>query len=106
MKNPIPQRSVEYNDNRLSLYSAQKGKCAITKEQLLPSEIHCHHKTPLANGGTDAYKNLIIVHVGIHTLIHAKLSETCRHYKEKFNLNEKQLERVNELRLLAGNEPI
>ena len=30
MRNPVPYRSVEYNDNRLSLYSAQNGKCYVS----------------------------------------------------------------------------
>ena len=30
MRNPIPYRSAAYNDNRISLYCAQFGKCAIT----------------------------------------------------------------------------
>jgi group II intron reverse transcriptase/maturase len=44
MDNPIENRSIEYNDNRLSLYVAQKGKCFITGKLLAIDEIHCHHK--------------------------------------------------------------
>ena len=40
MKNPITSATVEYNDNRISLYVAQQGKCAITKKQLSLEEIH------------------------------------------------------------------
>ena len=29
MKNFIPNRSIEYNDNRISKFIAQYGKCAI-----------------------------------------------------------------------------
>lgn len=46
-ENPITNRSIEYNDNRLSLFSAQRGKCAITGYEFLAiEEVHCHHKTP------------------------------------------------------------
>lgn len=38
-------RSVEYMDNRISLYVAQYGKCAITGQILALHEIHCHHKS-------------------------------------------------------------
>ena len=31
MRNPIMDRSVEYNDNRLSLYCGQMGRCYVTK---------------------------------------------------------------------------
>ena len=44
MRNPVPYRSAAYNDNRISLYCAQFGKCAITGELLAIGDIHCHHK--------------------------------------------------------------
>jgi CRISPR/Cas system Type II protein with McrA/HNH and RuvC-like nuclease domain len=44
MDNPIENRSIEYNDNRLSLYISQKGKCYVTGKLLTIDEIHCHHK--------------------------------------------------------------
>ena len=34
MCNPIEGRAIEYNDNRVSLYVGQKGKCAITGQAL------------------------------------------------------------------------
>lgn len=57
-----PRRSVEYMDNRISLYAAQYGRCAVTGKELWLDEIHCHHKQPLCRGGTDKYMNLVIVH--------------------------------------------
>ena len=46
MRNPILNRSIEYNDNRLSLYCASHGKCSITGKILEIGNIHCHHKIP------------------------------------------------------------
>ena len=54
-----PRRSVEYMDNRISLYAAQYGRCAVTGKELWLDEIHCHHKQPLCRGGTDKYMNLV-----------------------------------------------
>ena len=34
MCNPVKGETVEYNDNRLALYSAQNGKCAISGQNL------------------------------------------------------------------------
>ena len=34
MRHPIPTESVRYNDNRVSLYAGQDGKCAITGKKL------------------------------------------------------------------------
>ena len=61
MNNPCGTESVEYNDNRISLYVAQKGKCAVTKAKLQITEIDCHHKIPREYGRNDEYSNLIIV---------------------------------------------
>ena len=102
----LPNRSVEYMDNRVSLYAAQYGKCAVTGKVLWIDEIHCHHKKPLSQGGTDEYKNLIIVHIDVHKLIHATKSETIQAYLDKIKPNKSQLEKINKLRVLAGNSAI
>lgn len=86
MNNRIHDKSIEYYDNRMSLYSAQHGKCAVTGEELTPHDIHCHHKTPRNKSGTDSYENLILVRESVHILIHAITEETIRRY-----LNELQL---------------
>ena len=102
----LSNRSVEYMDNRVSLYAAQYGKCAVTGKVLWIDEIHCHHKKPLSQGGTDEYKNLIIVHIDVHKLIHATKAETIRTYLDKIKPNKSQLEKINKLRVLAGNSAI
>ena len=35
--------SIEYADNRISLYAAQHGKCAVTGSIMEAHDIHCHH---------------------------------------------------------------
>ncbi len=99
----LPNRSVEYMDNRVSLYAAQYGKCAVTGKVLWIDEIHCHHKKPLSQGGTDEYKNLIIVHIDVHKLIHATSPETIQAYLDKVKPDKSQLNKINKLRMLAGN---
>lgn len=106
MRNPIKSRSIEYNDNRLSLYAAQAGKCAILKEPLELNEIHCHHKTPLSLGGGDEYANLIILHERVHRMIHATNMETISALMQELQLNPAQLKKLNQLRKLAGSEAI
>lgn len=104
MRNPVPYRSAAYNDNRISLYCAQFGKCAITGKLLAIGDIHCHHKRPRHLGGTDEYKNLVIVGEDVHRLIHATTPETIRKYMDKLNLDSKQLKKLNKLRSLANVE--
>ena len=99
-------RSVEYNDNRIALYVAQHGKCGITSIELSNEDIDCHHKIPIELGGDDSYSNLIILHNNIHKLIHAKDKKTILKYLNKFNLNSKQLSKINKLRILAKQEEI
>lgn len=97
MEHPIPQRSVEYNDNRIALYCAQRGNCHVTGQELNPMTIHCHHKVPRLQGGTDEYKNLCLVDKEIHILIHAKDEEVISKYKHLIT-NVGSLNKLNNLR--------
>lgn len=107
MKNPSIGSSMEYNDNKLSLYSAQRGKCAITQRVFRTTkEIHCHHKIPREKGGMDNYQNLMLILNEVHKLIHAKTEETIRKYLRMLKLTTQQLAKVNKYRKMAGNEPI
>ncbi|WP_245157068.1 group II intron reverse transcriptase/maturase [Anaerovorax sp. IOR16] len=101
MRNPIQNRSIEYNDNRISLYSGQMGKCAVTGRRLELNEIHCHHKKPRSLGGDDSYSNLKIIHVEVHRLIHATTEETIRKLLETLKLTDYQIGRINNLRKLC-----
>lgn len=84
-------KSIEYMDNNLSRYVSQKGRCAVTGKHLEIDEIHCHHKKPKRDGGTDEYKNLVIIHKDVHRLIHAKDRETVDRYIHLRQPNENQL---------------
>lgn len=105
MQNPISNRSIQYADNRISLYAGQCGKCAVTGIKLEYSDIHCHHKTPRCQGGTDEYRNLVIVHEDIHRLIHATKQDTISQYISEYK-DTIDLRKLNELRNLAGNTEI
>ncbi|MDR1703810.1 MAG: group II intron reverse transcriptase/maturase [Clostridiales bacterium] len=104
MRNPIKNRSVEYNDNRLSLYSAQRGRCAITGKEMDIGDIHCHHKTPKNLGGTDKYQNLVLVCVDVHRLIHATDPIVIERYQKKLKLDAEQQKKLGNLRLLLNVE--
>jgi uncharacterized protein YceH (UPF0502 family) len=68
MKSTIPNRSVEYMDNRISRYSMKLGKCEVTGMNLSAPEAHCHHYIPLYRGGNDKFHNLRILHKEVHKL--------------------------------------
>lgn len=94
--------NVEFSDNRLSVYAAQEGKCAVTGRVLEYDEIHCHHIVPKYMKGTDKYSNLIIVHCDIHKLIHASRDDTIAGYLDILSLNDRMLQKLNKLRKSAG----
>ena len=98
MENPNPKASIEFNDNLLSLYSAQKGKCKICGQELELEEIYCHHITPKEIGGTDEYKNLIIIHIEIHKLIHSTDTNEITRLISKINLDTTQIKKLNKFR--------
>jgi Reverse transcriptase (RNA-dependent DNA polymerase). len=107
MRQPVRGRSVEYADNRISLFSAQWGKCAVTGVEFQNlSDIHCHHKTPRVKGGSDKFENLTLVLETVHILIHAKSEEAVAKYMESLNLNPEQMEKLNKLRQMAGRTNI
>lgn len=101
MNTPAGQQSVEYNDNRIALYVAQKGKCAVSGIALDANQVDCHHKKPLSLGGDDSYQNLIIVSDAVHVLIHSSSERTIKKYLNDMQLNSKQLAKLNNLRKLA-----
>ena len=103
MRQPLAGRSTEYADNRISLFCAQWGKCAVTGKLFRSTkEIHCHHIKPKCAGGSDKYENFILVQETVHRLIHATRKETIIQILRSLKLNEKQIPKVNELRKSAG----
>ena len=106
LENPVIGQSIEYNDNRISLYVGQNGLCAITKQPLLIGDMECHNKLPKYLNGTDEYKNLIFISSKVHTLIHVTAKETIEKYLNELKLTTEMIEKINKLRSLVGNESI
>ena len=92
-------KSIEYNDNRISKYIAQYGNNASeTGEVIKMNRVHCHHIIPLKLGGNDNYSNLVIVDWFIHKLIHMTNTKKITQILRSFNLNKKQKDKLNLLR--------
>ncbi|MGH0736593.1 group II intron reverse transcriptase/maturase [Bacillus cereus] len=106
MNNYIENMSTEYNDNRISLYIAQYGKCGVSKVTLEIGDMECHHKKPKHLGGGDEYKNLIFITKNVHKLIHATNEETIRKYLKLCDLDAKGMKKLNALRKEVGNNKI
>ncbi len=103
MYNPVRDESIEYNDNRISLYCGQNGRCAITGRPLEIGNMEVHHKKPRELGGTDAYENLTFILKNCHKLIHATKAETIEKYLKLLNLSKKEIDKINKLRIKVGN---
>lgn len=103
MREPLYGRSAEYADNRISLFSAQWGKCAVTGEIFSSlADIHCHHIKPVSLGGTDRYMNLVLIRDPVHKLVHAKDKSTIQKYLQKLNVNATQMKKINNYREKSG----
>lgn len=104
VENPL-HGSVELNDNRLALFSAQNSRCVVT-HQLLQDKMELHHILPKSKGGTDNYKNLVLILPEVHKLIHATVETTIQYYINLLKLSNKAIQKVNQYRLRVGNEII
>ena len=98
MRNPVEGESIEFNDNRLSLYSAQKGKCAVTGNQMETEEVVCIRKIPKEQGGTDKYSNLLLVCRKVQELLYIRNTDTFIVEMGKLNLDIKRSEKLLKLR--------
>ncbi|WP_179886331.1 group II intron reverse transcriptase/maturase [Bacillus sp. es.036] len=98
MSNYIPNRTIEYNDNRISKFIAQYGKCAVTGTELGLSDWHCHHKRPYHLSKDDRFSNLIVLYEPVHRLVHLKDPLKIKAILKELKLENTQKEKVNDLR--------
>jgi hypothetical protein len=96
MTNFIPNRTIEYNDNRISKFISQYGKCGVTGVKLGLSDWHCHHKIPFHLSIDDRFSNLIVLHESVHRLTHMKDDYKIMVALKELNLDNKRLDKVND----------
>jgi RNA-directed DNA polymerase len=106
MRSFIPNRTIEYNDNRISKFIAQYGKCAISGVELGIKGWHCHHMNPYHLSKDDTYSNLVILHEEVHRLIHLKDNDKIKKLLKVLNLSKRQKEKLNKLRIQCLNKAI
>lgn len=104
--NPLKNESLQKNDNRISLFVAQKGLCHVTKKTLNISTMIIRNRLPKDNGGADKYQNLVLVSKEISNLIDEKNMIEASKCNKKIKLDSKALKKVNTLRKLVGNPMI
>ena len=69
-------------------------------------EAEGHHINPRYKGGTDDYENIIILSPKAHLLIKATKPILVQAMLAELKLNKKQLDKLNELRVLYGTQKI
>ena len=95
--------STEYTDSRISLYSAQRGKCAIGGEAFdNASDIVCWLKMPTELGGKERYQNMTLFHARYLPLLRDNEQTTLRVIAERLDPPKKLMDKVNSLRLQTG----
>ncbi len=102
MQNPLPHESIQFNDNRVSLYAGQDGKCAITGNALLVQECVCHRKSEECKDGRDSYRNLILLSEEGEEMVISEEQDKVLAIVSKYSLNAKVITKLNKLRAMAG----
>ena len=93
---------MEYADCRLSLLSAQKGKCAVSGEWFLqPDSIAFHMKVPKEQGGHERYSNLVLLHRRYLPLLTDQDATVLKSICKQLTVTRKQLTKINNLRAAA-----
>lgn len=103
---PLRNESVELNLNRQSKYAQQRGRCIISGEPLILNGFDVHHILPRSLGGSDEYKNLVLVNRKYHRLIHSDNPDEINSLFQNTNLNKRRMERLDLYRTKAGNSSI
>jgi len=109
LANPIRGQTAQFNDNAISKMAGQQGRCAVTKDDLKIGKLKCLHQTPKSLGGTDNYKNIIIVSSDVYKLIHEENERNQLVYIRRIGRsirNKTALKKLNKLRKKIGNSKI
>lgn len=94
--------STEYMDSRISLFSAQHGKCAISGEEFKnASDIAVWLKKPKEQGGAERYQNMILIHKRYLILLQ-EAQQDIKAETKTFEMTKKMISKISCLREQAG----
>lgn len=95
--------STEYHDSKISLFSAQKGKCVISGEEFADAEhVAVWLKVPRALGGFERYKNMVLIHKKYLILLQELPQAVIKDLIKTLNITKKMLVKINSLREQAN----
>ena len=100
---PSMGRSTELTDSRISLFSAQRGKCALSGELFEnAADIVCWLKTPAEFGGRERYQNMILFHRRFLPLLQRRPMNELKAIADTLKTTKELKLKVNSLRERAG----
>ena len=100
---PSGGRSTELTDSRISLFSAQRGKCALCGEPFEnAADIVCWLKTPAELGGRERYQNMVLFHRRFLPLLQGRSQKELKTIADTLKTTNILMSKVNSLRMQAG----
>lgn len=100
---PSGGRSTELTDSRISLFSAQRGNCALCGELFEnAAEIVCWLKTPAELGGKERYQNMILFHKKFLSLLQERPQNELKAIADTLKATRELMSKVNSLRKQSG----
>ncbi|MBR1708983.1 MAG: group II intron reverse transcriptase/maturase [Clostridia bacterium] len=93
-----PSLSIEEADNRISAFSAQKGKCSILGVPLEMGGVVVLHKNPRLGRGVGRYRNLTLVCVLAGSIINEPDPSVARSMLAGLKIDQKAIKTINKLR--------
>ena len=93
-----PSLAIEEADNRISAFSAQKGKCSIFGVPLEMGGVVVLHKNPRLGRGVGRYRNLTLVCVLAGSIINEPDPSVARSMLAGLKIDQKAIKTINKLR--------
>ena len=94
-------KSVEFNDNRISVFIAQQGNCYITNRRHSPTDMVCIYKN-ITETDRDKYQNLVFVEIPISKAILTESVQQAKMWLMNYGLNSQQKKKLNKIRANYG----
>ena len=98
-------KSVEFNDNRISVFIAQQGNCYITNRRHSPTDMVCIYNN-ITETDRDKYQNLVFVEIPISKAILTESVQQAKMWLMNYGLSSQQKKKLNKIRANYGYQAI
>ena len=98
-------KSVEFNDNRISVFIAQQGNCYVTNRRHSPTDMVCIYKN-ITETDRDKYQNLVFVEIPISKAILTESVQQAKMWLMNYGLSSQQKRKLNKIRANYGYQAI